>query len=83
MGSACLFRDTRLSASCERQARLGRFQGASAISSADYYGDGEARPGGGGGGGSGRSDFDMSANDLMNKLSFQVRSCAGRECGWH
>ena len=67
--------------SCERQARLGRFQGASAISSADYYGDGEARPGGGGGGGgggSGRSDFDMSANDLMNKLSFQVHSYAGR-----
>jgi hypothetical protein len=68
------------------QARLGRFQGASAISSADYYGDGEARPGGGGGGGSGgvggggggSSDFDMSANDLMNKLTFQARTRAAR-----
>ncbi|KAK9839315.1 hypothetical protein WJX81_007499 [Elliptochloris bilobata] len=60
----------------ENQARLGRFQGASAISSADYYGDGEARPGGGAGsssGGGGGSDFDLSANDLMNKLTFQAR----------
>lgn len=72
-----------------QQARLGRFQGASAISSADYYGDGEARPGGGGGGGGsggGGSDFDLSANDLMNKLTFQVRflhvCCVGSSPSW-
>lgn len=53
------------------QARLSRFTGASAISSADFYGNGE---GGGGSGGPARSgsDFDLSANELMNKLSFQV-----------
>ena len=59
------------------QARLSRFQGASAISSADFYGNGEGGSGGGGGGGGGpqrsRSDFDVSASDLVNKLSFQAR----------
>ncbi len=50
------------------QARLSRFHGASAISSADFYGNGE----GGGPARTGSSDFDMSTNELMSKLSFQV-----------
>ena len=57
------------------QARLSRFQDASAISSADFYGGAE----GGGGGGPARSgsDFDITASDLVNKLSFQA-SLLGR-----
>ena len=58
----------------EKQARLSRFQGSQAISSSDYFGREEG--GGGGGGGAGRAnsgaDFDVSASELMNKLSFQV-----------
>ena len=52
------------------QARLSRFQGANAISSADFYDNGE----GGGSGGPARagSDFDISAGDLVNRLSMQV-----------
>lgn len=56
----------------EKQARLSRFQGSSAISSADYYGEGES------GGGmqrrnNGGDDFDVSAGELIGKLSFQAR----------
>jgi hypothetical protein len=53
------------------QERLSRFQGASAISSADFYGNGE------GGGRPSRTgsatEFDLNANELMSKLSFQVK----------
>ncbi len=55
------------------QARLSRFQGATAISSADFYDNGEG-PSGGGGGGNASSEFDVSANELMSKLSFQARA---------
>jgi ADP-ribosylation factor GTPase-activating protein 2/3 len=48
----------------ERQARLSKFQGASAISSADYYGRDE---------GSSKGVADMDAGDLINKLSFQAK----------
>ena len=60
----------------EKQARLSRFQGSQAISSSDYFGreDGGGPHGGGGGGGGGANgaDFDVTASELMNKLSFQV-----------
>ena len=49
---------------------MSRFQGANAISSADFYDNGE----GGGSGGPARagSDFDITAGDLVNRLSMQV-----------
>ena len=73
----------------EKQARLTRFQGANSISSADYFGGGGAGGGSGNGGGntngaggsgsasgrvaSGTNDYDLSATDLVNRLSLQVR----------
>ena len=51
------------------QARLSRFQGANAISSADFYDNGE---GGGSGPARAGSDFDITAGDLVNRLSMQV-----------
>ena len=65
------------------QARLSRFQGANAISSADFYDNGE-----GGGSGPARtgSDFDITAGDLVNRLSMQVGAAAGchdlSDCGY-
>ncbi|GLI64857.1 hypothetical protein VaNZ11_008242 [Volvox africanus] len=51
----------------ERQARLSKFQNAAAISSADYFGREESR-------GSGASgDLDISAADIVNRLSFQAK----------
>jgi hypothetical protein len=61
------------------QARLSRFQGATAISSADFYDNGEG-PSGGGGSSSASTDFDVSANELMSKLSFQVRDIPSSQC---
>mmetsp|Transcript_13008 Transcript_13008/g.22952 ORF Transcript_13008/g.22952 Transcript_13008/m.22952 type:complete len:388 (-) Transcript_13008:571-1734(-) len=49
----------------DRNTRLSRFQGAAAISSADYYGRKESTPGSG--------DLDLSAADLVNRLSYQAR----------
>jgi len=57
----------------ERKSRLARFEGSGAISSSDYFGRDEG--GGGGSSGPGRAgsaDFDVSAGELINKLSFQV-----------
>ena len=59
----------------ERKSRLARFEGSGAISSSDYFGRDEGGGGGGGGSGPGRAgsaDFDVSAGELINKLSFQV-----------
>ena len=58
------------------QARLSRFQGANAISSADFYDNGE---GGGSGPTRAGSDFDITAGDLVNRLSMQVRTAAGHQ----
>jgi len=53
----------------ERQAKLQQFKGASSISSADYFGEG-----GSGGAARGASgDLDISAADLVNRLSFQAK----------
>jgi ADP-ribosylation factor GTPase-activating protein 2/3 len=63
----------------EKQARLSRFQGSQAISSSDYFGRGEDGGGGGSsfaggsGGGADGADFDVTAGELMNKLSFQAK----------
>ncbi|PNH05689.1 putative ADP-ribosylation factor GTPase-activating protein AGD9 [Tetrabaena socialis] len=63
----------------DRQNRLTKFQGATAISSADYFGRPESRSGGSGGGGGGLApsgssgDLDMSAADIVNRLSFQAK----------
>lgn len=58
----------------EKQARLSRFQGSQAISSSDYFGREDGPHGGGanGGGGANSADFDVTAGELMNKLSFQA-----------
>lgn len=50
------------------QARLSRFQGANAISSADYYDNGE-------GGSSSRpanNNYDVTTSEIMSRLSVQV-----------
>lgn len=49
----------------EKSAKLSRFQGQAAISSADYFGDGSRGPGGG-------ANVD-SASDLVNRLSFTAK----------
>ena len=59
------------------QARLSRFQGANAISSADFYDNGE---GGGSGPARANSDFDVTAGDLVNRLSMQVQSATRLLC---
>ena len=64
----------RLTHECSHvQARLSRFQGANAISSADFYDNGE---GGGSGPARAGSDFDITAGDLVNRLSMQVTYCS-------
>lgn len=55
--------------------RLSRFQSSASISSSDYFGRDE----GGGSSQMGGADFDVSAGELMNKLSIQV--CLPLE--WH
>ena len=63
-----------MAASCvsalHAQARLSRFQGANAISSADFYDNGEGE---GSGPARAGSDFDITAGDLVNRLSMQVK----------
>lgn len=49
--------------------RLSRFQSSASISSSDYFGRDE----GGGNSQAGGDDYDVSAGELMNKLSRQVR----------
>ena len=56
----------------ERKSRLARFEGSAAISSSDYYGRDEGGGGSTGATRSGSADFDVSAGELINKLSFQV-----------
>ena len=53
----------------ESSQRLARFQGSSAISSAELFGEGS----GGRRGGAGAESFDVSAGELIGKLSFQAR----------
>ena len=71
----------------EKQARLARFQGASSISSDAFYGREEAtspemgsrrnsyRTGGGGSGGGGGpdDDFDLTASELVQRMSVQAQ----------
>ncbi len=52
----------------ERKAKLDQFQGSSAISSADYFGDGPKA-----GGRTPSGDMDLSASDLVNRLSVQAK----------
>jgi hypothetical protein len=77
------FRDGPSETDYDRQARLSRFTGAAAISSDAYFdrGQGSGGSGGGGGGGSGRMGGsgggnpgleDLSAAELVNRLSFHV-----------
>lgn len=56
----------------ERQARLSQFSGATAISSAAYFGRDEGGPSGGGSGGS----KDLSATELMSRVSMRARADA-------
>ncbi|KAG1671484.1 hypothetical protein FOA52_003142 [Chlamydomonas sp. UWO 241] len=59
----------------ETKARNERFAGSTAISSSDYFGDGTGGSGSGPGGGRrGESgDLDLSAADLVNRLSVQAQ----------
>jgi ADP-ribosylation factor GTPase-activating protein 2/3 len=69
----------------EKQARLARFQGASSISSDAFYGREEAtspemgsrrnsyRAGGSGGGGGPDDDFDLTASELVQRMSVQAQ----------
>ncbi|EFJ47643.1 hypothetical protein VOLCADRAFT_105108 [Volvox carteri f. nagariensis] len=61
------FQQQDAEAEYERQARLSKFQNAAAISSADYFGREESRGSGAGG------DLDISAADIVNRLSFQAK----------
>ena len=58
------------------QQQLRQYSGATAISSADYFGE-EGGGGGGGGGGGSAGGYGASAgaaaDDFMNKLSMQVQ----------
>lgn len=64
----------------EKSARLSRFNGASSISSDAYFNRAEAAPSGGSMGGSGSQagrgaygqDMDLTAAELVNRLSFHV-----------
>lgn len=88
------FQESSAESEMEKQARLTRFTGASAISSDAYFnradsggmgggggggmGGGSSGMGGGGGGPGGRGaygqDMDLTAAELVNRLSFHV-SC--------
>lgn len=65
----------------ERSQRLSKFQSSTAISSSDYFGRGDgggsggppARSGPSGSNGSGGGDMDVTAADIVNRLSLQVR----------
>ena len=65
------------------QNRLSRFTGASAISSADFYGENEGGPGARSGGRAPSMDVaDMNASELMSRLSMQVRLTLIQHEGW-
>ena len=71
----------------EKEARLARFAGAASISSSDYYGGGQSDSYGGGGDRGGRSsssyggvgrdemddDLDVSASELVAKMTIQAQ----------
>lgn len=58
----------------DKQARLSRFSGAAAISSDAYFDRAEANTGGGGSSSRrpGNNDLDLTASELVNRLSFHV-----------
>ena len=62
---------------------MSRFTGATAISSADYYDNGEGGPRRPQGAGVGGNIGDLSANELMNRLSIQVASSDTFDLTWH
>ena len=57
----------------DRPSRLSRFQTSASISSSDYFGRDEGGNGGSRGPQPGSPDFDISATELMSKLSMQAR----------
>ncbi|KAK9828959.1 hypothetical protein WJX72_003048 [[Myrmecia] bisecta] len=73
--SSAMFQDDGGAANeYEKDSRLSRFQGATAISSADFYNNGDGSSSGGASRGAGSVDsLDVSATELMNKLSFQAK----------
>jgi hypothetical protein len=92
------FEDKSGEGDMEKQARLSRFTGASSISSDAYFNRAEAAgPGGGMGGGGGGmgngggsqggrgqygQDMDLSAAELVNRLSFHVSRVEALHGGW-
>ncbi|GFR50517.1 hypothetical protein Agub_g12785 [Astrephomene gubernaculifera] len=65
------FQQNDANAEHERQMRLSKFQGAAAISSADFFGREESHGSLSGAGGSG--DLDITAAEIVNRLSFQAK----------
>lgn len=65
ISSSQFFGDKKKDTDPESQARLQKFANSSAISSADYFNHGDADDFDG-------SPFDLTASDLMNKLSIQA-----------
>lgn len=62
------FEPEQQGSSHEHQVKLQQFHGATAISSADYFGDREAAGGGGAAG-----DLDLTAADIVNRISIQAK----------
>jgi ADP-ribosylation factor GTPase-activating protein 2/3 len=57
----------------EKQARINKFHGAAAISSSDYFGNGDDEDVGRGAGRGSSGDMDLSAADLVHRISIQAR----------
>eukprot|EP00245_Coleochaete_scutata_P001647 TRINITY_DN12034_c0_g1_i2.p1 TRINITY_DN12034_c0_g1~~TRINITY_DN12034_c0_g1_i2.p1 ORF type:complete len:410 (+),score=81.52 TRINITY_DN12034_c0_g1_i2:88-1317(+) len=67
ISSAQFFNDDSKEDNREKEVRLQRFANSSAISSADFYGEGETNGGPGAGG------LDVTAGELIGKLSLQAK----------
>lgn len=73
ISSAAFFDDGQRENDYEKQSKLAQFQGSQAISSDAYFG----RESTGGGGGSG-SNMDMTAADLVSKISITAKQDLGQ-----
>lgn len=73
ISSSAFFNEDNKESDYERQGRLQQFQGSSAISSDAYFGRQSNRQGGMGGGGGGADSFDVSASELVSKISLTAR----------
>jgi ADP-ribosylation factor GTPase-activating protein 2/3 len=77
ISSAAFFDDGQRENDYEKQSKLAQFQGSQAISSDAYFGRESSGGGGGGGVGSG-SNMDMTAADLVSKISITAKQDLGQ-----